>query len=104
MSVDQVEFNAADAPADIPSYDSIVQHCDAAGYSKNGVCFKVEGIPRFWIKYGGRIITLGEARTQGQVPKIVNAYPASVVRVPEVYLVFLRDRCRYSVMQLRAAG
>lgn len=75
MSVDQVEFNAADAPADIPSYDSIVQHCDAAGYSKNGVCFKVEGIPRFWIKYGGRIITFGEARTQDQVSKDCECRP-----------------------------
>jgi len=33
------------------------------------------------------------------VAQIVNADPASVVRVPEVYFVFLRGRCRYVVMQ-----
>jgi len=44
MSVDQVEYYAADAPTDIPSYDSIVQQYAAAGYSQNGINFKVEGI------------------------------------------------------------
>ena len=45
MSVDLVEYYAADAPTGIPSYDSIVQQCAAAGYSQNGIDFKVEGIP-----------------------------------------------------------
>ena len=98
MSVEEVEYYAADAPTDLPSRDTIVQQCAAAGYCQNGICFEVEGIPRFWIKYGGAI-TLGEARTQVQVAEIVNADPATVVRVPNVYLVFLRGRCRYIVMQ-----
>lgn len=98
MSGDQVEYHTVDAPADLPSCDSIVQLCDAAGFCQNGVCFEIEGTPRFWIKYGFGI-TLGEALTQDQVAKIVNADPATVVRVPEVYFVFLRERCRYIVMQ-----
>jgi len=98
MSVEEVEFYAADAPTDLPSRDSIVQQCVAAGYCQNGICFKVEGIPRFWVKYSSGV-TLGEARTQDQVAQIVNADPATVVRVPNVYLVFLRGRYRYIVMQ-----
>jgi hypothetical protein len=98
MSIEKVEYHAVDAPADLPSRDTIIRDCAAAGYCQNGICFKVEGIPRFWIKYGVGI-TLGEARTQHQVAQIVNADPATVVRVPDVYLVFLRGRCRYIVMQ-----
>ena len=86
MSVEEVEYYAAGAPAGLPSRDSIIQHCAAAVYCHNGVCFKIEGIPQFWVKYGIGI-TLGEARTQDQVAQIVNADPASVVHVPKVYLV-----------------
>ncbi len=94
-----IEYHAAvDAPADLPSCDCIVQHCAAAGYHQNGICFEIEGIPRFWIKYSSEI-ALGEALTQNQVAQIVNADPTSAVRVPEVYFVFLSQDCRYVVMQ-----
>jgi hypothetical protein len=98
MSINKIEHRASDLPADLPPLDRIVQHCADAGYRQNGTYFAVEGIPRFWIKYGTNI-TLGEALTQDQVAQIVNADPTSVVRVPQVYLVFLRERCRYIVMQ-----
>jgi hypothetical protein len=98
MSINKIEHRASDLPADLPPLDRIVQHCADAGYRQNGTYFAVEGIPRFWIKYGTDI-TLGEALTQDQVAQIVNADPTSVVRVPQVYLVFLRERCRYIVMQ-----
>ncbi|KAK0184570.1 hypothetical protein F5146DRAFT_1125562 [Armillaria mellea] len=94
----KIEYRASDLPADLPPLDRIVQHCAAAGYRQNGTYFAVQGIPRFWIKYGTSI-TLGEALTQDQVAQIVNADPTSIVRVPQVYLVFLRERCRYIVMQ-----
>ena len=94
----QIEFHVEDAPVNLPSCDSIVQHCDAAGYRQNGICFEIEGIPQFWIKYGSRH-TLGEALTQNQVAQIVNANPEGVVRVPEVYFVFTRETRRYIVMQ-----
>jgi hypothetical protein len=98
MSSDQVEYHAADPPADLPSCDTIVQQCAAAGFRQNGICFEVEGSPRFWIKYSDDI-TLGEALTQNQVAQILNADPTSVVRVPEVYFVFSRQPYRYIVMQ-----
>jgi hypothetical protein len=98
MSIDKVEHSATNLPADLPPLDSIVQHCAAAGYCQNGTYFAIEDIPRFWIKYGTNI-TLGEALTQDHVGQIVNADPTSVVRVPQVYLVFLREPCRYIVMQ-----
>jgi hypothetical protein len=44
MSVEKVEYHAADAPADLPSRDTIIRDCAAAGYCQNGICFKVEGI------------------------------------------------------------
>lgn len=95
---DEIEHTADDLPANLPSLDTIVQHCAAAGYGQNGVCFEVDGVPRFWIKYG-RDLSLGEALTQNQVAQIVNADSASAVRVPEVYLVFFRKSRRYIVMQ-----
>jgi hypothetical protein len=98
MSSDHVEYHAADPPADLPSCDTIVQQCAAAGFRQNGICFEVEDSPRFWIKYSDDI-TLGEALTQNQVAQIVNADPTSVVRVPEVYFVFSRQPYRYIVMQ-----
>lgn len=67
------------------------------GFDRNGVCIEIEGIPRFWIKYGISI-TLGEALSQNQVAQIVNADPASVVRFPGVYFVFLHGWCRHIVM------
>ncbi|CAA7259041.1 unnamed protein product [Cyclocybe aegerita] len=97
MSVEQLEYYAADAPADLPPRERIVQRC-GTGCFQNGICFKIEGIPRFWIKYGTDI-TLGEAHTQDQVAQIVNADPTSAVRVPKVYLVFSRERCRYIIME-----
>jgi hypothetical protein len=98
MSDDNVEYRVVEVPENLPSCDSIVQLCDDAGFCQNGVCFEIEGTPRFWIKYGVGI-TLGEALTQNQVAQIVNADPMSVVRVPEVYFVFLRGLRRYIVMQ-----
>ena len=92
MSVEEVEYYATGASADLPSRDGIVQRCATAGYCQNGAS---RSKASFWIKYGVGI-TLGEARTQDQVAQIVNTDPASVVRVPKVNLVFLRDRCRYS--------
>ncbi|KAH9951159.1 hypothetical protein B0H21DRAFT_818644 [Amylocystis lapponica] len=47
----------------------------------------------------GAHVTLGEALTQNQVAQIVNADPKSAVRVLPVYLVFLRERCRYIVKE-----
>jgi len=60
--------------------------------ARTASAFKDEGIPRFWNKYGIGI-TLGEARNQDQVAQIVKADPASAVRAPKVYLVFLHNRC-----------
>jgi hypothetical protein len=97
---DRVELRAVELPANLPSCDTIAQLCDAAGFSKNGVPFEVDGIPRFWIKYGSHYsLALGEALTQSKVAQIVNADPASAVRVPDVYFVFSRERRRYIVMQ-----
>ena len=44
------------APGNPPSCDTIVQLCDPTGFDQNGVCFEVEGIPRFWIKYGAPVV------------------------------------------------
>ena len=105
----KMEHSAKDLPANLPSQDSIVQYCAAAGYrhSQHG------GFPQFWIKYGtGITVTLGEVLTQDQVARIVKTRtrtrtpgcgcePSSfqLVRVPEVYLVFSRESCRYIAMQ-----
>jgi hypothetical protein len=98
MPDDQTELYVVDIPQDLPPHDTIVKLCAAAGYRKNGITIEVAGNPRFWVKYGAEV-TVGEARTQNQVAQIVNVDPESVVGVPEVYLFFLRERCRYIVME-----
>ena len=51
-----------------PFCDSIVQLCERTPpvSAQNGICFEIEGIPRFWIKYSVSI-TLRETLTQNQV-------------------------------------
>ncbi|KAH8824854.1 hypothetical protein DL96DRAFT_1530672 [Flagelloscypha sp. PMI_526] len=98
MSDTKVEYSTAPAPKDLPSFDDIVQSCAAAGFNRNGVCIQVAEKARFWVKYG-RSLTLGEGLTQAQVADIVNADSENIVRVPDVYLIFLHGRFRYIVMQ-----
>ncbi|KAI5982254.1 hypothetical protein EDD15DRAFT_155476 [Pisolithus albus] len=84
--------------ADLPTYDYIVKACTEAGFNRNGVCIQVTGKPPLWVKYGGDYVMRGEGRTQAYVAQIVNADPASVVRVPDVHLGFSRGRRAYIVM------
>lgn len=95
---DEDVWRSANAPTDLPALDDIVKSCADNGFNRNGVCIEVFGKPRFWAKYGGSV-TRGEGLTQAHVAGIVNAEPAHVVRVPEVYLVFSREKCSYIVME-----
>ncbi|THH13320.1 hypothetical protein EUX98_g9739, partial [Antrodiella citrinella] len=90
---EEVEY-PANVPEDLPSRDIIVERCAACDWRENGICYEVAGIPQFWIKYGGLIL-----RGEGLSARLVNVNPASVVNVPEVYLMFSRAECRYIVMQ-----
>lgn len=94
---DEDVWLSANAPADLPTLHDIVKSCADAGFNRNGVCIEVAGKPRFWAKYGS--VTRGEGLTQAHVAGIVNADPVRVVRVPEVYLIFSREECRYMVME-----
>jgi hypothetical protein len=99
MGDDWVWYSAANVPEDIPTHDKIVSSCDRAGFNRNGVCIQVAGKPRFWVKYSkDDSVIQGEGRTQAYVARIVNANPASVVRVPKVHLGFSRGKCAYIVM------
>jgi hypothetical protein len=97
MADDQV-WHSANIPADFPTHDKICNSCATAGYNRNGVCIRVTGKPRFWVKYGEDPDIRGEGRTQAHVAGIVNANPASVFCVPEVYLGFSRGERGYIVM------
>ncbi|KAF9043821.1 hypothetical protein BDZ89DRAFT_1008777 [Hymenopellis radicata] len=100
MSPDPFEFRAPSLPADLPPREQIVQLCAEAGFRQNGISFPSTSSPRFWIKYGDhRTLTLGEALTQHAVAQVVNAEASSVVRVPEVYIVFVDQSFRYIIMQ-----
>jgi hypothetical protein len=68
MPDDQTELYAADVPQDLPSHDTIVKLCAAAGYSKNGIIIEVAGNPRFWVKYGAGV-TVGEAAHRTRWPR-----------------------------------
>jgi hypothetical protein len=89
---------SANVPARFPTHDEIVQSCDRAGFNRNGVCIRVAGKPRYWVKYGRNYLIRGEGRTQAHVAGIVNANPASAVRIPNVYLGFSRVNRGYIVM------
>jgi len=100
MGDDRVWYSAS-VPADFPTHDNIVNSCARVGFNRNGVCIRVAGKPRFWVKYGIHSKDSeirGEGRTQAHVARIVNANPASVFRVPNVYLGFSRGECGYIVM------
>ena len=97
MADDQV-WHSANIPADFPTHDDIVNSCAKAGPNRNGVCIQVAGKPRLWIKYDKDSVIRGEGRTQAHVAGIMNANPASVVRVPEVHLGFSRGKRGYIVM------
>ena len=97
MANDKV-WHSANLPADFPTHDDIVNSCAKAGFNRKGVCIRVAGKPRFWVKYGMSSDIRGEGRTQAHVAAIVNANPASVFRVPEVYLGFSRGITGYIVM------
>ncbi|KAF8914771.1 hypothetical protein CPB85DRAFT_1296902 [Mucidula mucida] len=103
MSPDPFEFRAQELPADLPPCEQIVQLCAEAGFHQNGISFPSTGNPRFWLKYGVSL-TLGEALTQDAVAQIVNAETSRVVRVPEVYAVFVAQSCRYIIMQYVTGG
>ena len=91
-------WHSANVPADLPTHDEIVDLCDKAGFCRNGVCIRVSGKPRFWVKYARDTVIRGEGRTQAHVAGVVNSNPASVVRIPNVYLGFSRGDRGYIVM------
>jgi hypothetical protein len=100
MGDDRVWYSAS-VPAGFPTHDNIVNSCARVGFNRNGACIRVAGKPRFWVKYGildKYSVILAESRTQAYVARIVNANPASVFRVPKVYLGFRRGECGYIVM------
>lgn len=97
MADNQV-WHLPNAVADLPTYDYIVNACTEAGFDRNGVCIQVAGKPSLWVKYGDDYVMGGEGRTQAYVAQIVNADPASVVRVPDVHLGFSRGGRGYIVM------
>ena len=99
MTGEEVEY-LGNVPEDLPPLDDIVKTCTSAGsrFYRDGVCIKVAGKPRFWTKYGDAIIK-GEGLTQAHVANIVNADLESVVRVPEVYVIFSRKEYRFIVME-----
>ncbi|KAL4066629.1 hypothetical protein J3A83DRAFT_4374690 [Scleroderma citrinum] len=100
MAGERIEHSANDLPDDLPLLDDIAKTCTDAGFSNNGICIKVKGNPRFWTKYGGTV-TLCEGLTQAHVANIVNTDLESVVRIPEVYVIFSRVGCRFIVMEHR---
>jgi len=99
MEDDKIWYSAnVPWPADFPTHDDIAKACAKSGFNRNGVCIRVAGKPRLWVKYGHSTNLRGEGRTQAHVAKIVNANPAGVVRVPDVHLGFSRKGCEYIVM------
>lgn len=97
MGDDQI-WHSANITPDLPTRDDIVNACTMAGFNRNGICIQVAGEHRCWVKYGRPSVIRAEGRTQAHVAGIVNANPASVVRVPEVYLGFSRGKWGYIVM------
>ncbi|PIL29040.1 hypothetical protein GSI_09088 [Ganoderma sinense ZZ0214-1] len=89
---------SAQAPEHFPTNDDIVKSCDKAGSNRNGVCIRGGGKRRYWVKYGRDSLIRGEGRTQASVATMVNANPASAVRVPYVYRGFSRGNRGYIVM------
>jgi len=78
MANDQV-WHLANIPAGSPTHDNMVNSCAKAGSNRNGVCIRVAGEPRFWVKYVKDSVIRGEGHTQAHVAGIVNANGNDVV-------------------------
>jgi hypothetical protein len=101
MSAPDFGFLAND---DLPSRDTIVTLCEAAGYNCSGIpiCNQPSGPIIAWVKYGPTV-TMAEALTQDYVARFLIANSTTDVRVPRVYAAFSRDTSNsaigYIVMQ-----
>ncbi|KAK0185469.1 hypothetical protein F5146DRAFT_1227862 [Armillaria mellea] len=86
------------SPTWLPTPQAVVTKCKEHGFGPSGfVEYSPDGIESAWIKYG-RLVAMGEARTQDFVANIVNSDEDCVVRVPRIYYAFWY-RERYIVMQ-----
>jgi hypothetical protein len=75
----------------LPSHDTIVALCQAAGYERTGIPLHnpSDGLIIAWVKYGTNV-AIPEALTQDYVAKSLIANSAADVRVPRVYAAFSR--------------
>jgi len=75
----------------LPSHDTIVALCQAAGYQRTGISLHdpSSGLIIAWVKYGANV-AMAEALTQDYVAKYLIANSAADVRVPRVYAAFSR--------------
>jgi len=75
---------------DLPSQDTIVALCKAAGYERSGISLRHQpsGPIVAWVKYG-QTVTVPEALTQDWVAKFLLTNPASGVLVPRVFMAFV---------------
>jgi hypothetical protein len=86
MSITDFDFLAIE---DLPSHETIVALCDAAGYDCTGIPLRSHssGPIIAWVKYG-YYRTIAEALTQDYVAKVLNSRRVTDVRVPRVYQFF----------------
>lgn len=89
---------SANIPVELPTHHEMFDACSKAPYRLYGACISVAGKPRFWVKFCHAAVIISEARTQAYVAKIVNSNPASVVCIPDVYLIFARKHQAHIVV------
>jgi hypothetical protein len=91
MADDQV-WHPANVPADFPTHDCIVNSCVKAGFSRNGVCIRVAGKPRFWVKYGNNSVIRGEGLRRltwlgSRTPTLRASFASPISRGSRGYIV-----------------
>ncbi|KAI0277196.1 hypothetical protein BGY98DRAFT_1177311 [Russula aff. rugulosa BPL654] len=76
----------------LPSRETIVTLCQAAGYDRTGIplCNQPNGPIIAWVKYG-QSVHMAEALTQDYVARFLIDNSLAGVRVPRVYAAFERD-------------
>lgn len=100
----EIIIDSEHKPVNLPTPEVIVEQCRNQGRAQrtainfNGVRLPLDDEKFYWVKFG-ESISMGEARTQDYVARLLDRNLDATVRSPSVYLAFQRGPFGYIVME-----
>ncbi|KAF5368778.1 hypothetical protein D9615_010412 [Tricholomella constricta] len=101
MAQIKIVIDAENKPANLPDPEVIIEQCHGPAHTKinfRGVRLLLDNEEYYWVKFGPDI-TMGEARTQDYVARVLERNADTTVKVPSVYLAFQEGSFGYIVME-----